>query len=90
MTITVLKLSDADAYLKNISIKTIKDVRALDVDLMLILMNGDRIIINTPGGGGWGPVGKESLSKQSVKKDPKLAWRGGSIAGRQAEAEASA
>ncbi|WP_249776925.1 UPF0149 family protein [Herbaspirillum sp. C9C3] len=46
MTITVLKLSDADAYLKNISIKTIKDVRALDVDLMLILMNGDRIIIN--------------------------------------------
>ncbi|EIJ48420.1 hypothetical protein GWL_04540 [Herbaspirillum sp. GW103] len=42
MTITVLKLSDADAYLKNISIKTIKDVRALDVDLMLILMNGDR------------------------------------------------
>jgi 5-oxoprolinase (ATP-hydrolysing) len=51
---------------------------------------GDRIIINTPGGGGWGPVGKESLSKQSAKKDPKLAWKGGSIAGRQSEAEASA
>ncbi|WP_044528466.1 hypothetical protein [Herbaspirillum sp. B65] len=46
MTITVLKLSDADAYLKNISIKTIKDVRALDVDLLLVLVNGDRIIIN--------------------------------------------
>jgi 5-oxoprolinase (ATP-hydrolysing) len=51
---------------------------------------GDRIIINTPGGGGWGPIGKESLSKQSAKKDPKLAWKGGSIAGRQSEAEASA
>jgi 5-oxoprolinase (ATP-hydrolysing) len=51
---------------------------------------GDRIIINTPGGGGWGPVGKESLSKQHEKKDPKLAWKGGSVAGRQSEAEASA
>ncbi|WP_343649479.1 hypothetical protein [Herbaspirillum sp.] len=46
MTITVLKQSEADAYLKNISIKAIKDVRALDVDLMLVLVNGDRIIIN--------------------------------------------
>ncbi|WP_232729750.1 hypothetical protein [Herbaspirillum huttiense] len=46
MTVTVLKLSDADAYLKNISIKSIKDVRALDVDLLLVLVNGDRIIIN--------------------------------------------
>lgn len=52
---------------------------------------GDRIIINTPGGGGWGPVGKESQSKQhSEKKDPKHAWKGGSVAGRQSEAEASA
>jgi 5-oxoprolinase (ATP-hydrolysing) len=51
---------------------------------------GDRIIINTPGGGGWGPVGKESLSKQHEKKDPKLGWKGGSVAGRQSEAEASA
>ncbi|KAM0714245.1 hypothetical protein Q7P37_010032 [Cladosporium fusiforme] len=51
---------------------------------------GDRIIINTPGGGGWGPVGKESQSKQSQRADPKSAWRGGSIASRQAEAEASA
>jgi len=47
MTVTVLKLSDADAYLKNISIKSIKDVRALDVDLMLVLVNGDRIIISS-------------------------------------------
>lgn len=47
MTVTVLKLSDADAYLKNISIRSIKDVRALDVDLMLVLVNGDRIIISS-------------------------------------------
>jgi hypothetical protein len=46
MTVTVLKLSDADTYLKNISIKNIKDVRALDVDLMLVLRNGDSIIIS--------------------------------------------
>lgn len=51
---------------------------------------GDRIIINTPGGGGWGPVGKESQSKQLDRTDPRLAWKGGSVAGRQAEAEASA
>jgi 5-oxoprolinase (ATP-hydrolysing) len=52
---------------------------------------GDRIIINTPGGGGWGPVGKESQSKQWLeRRDPKSAWKGGSVAGRQAEAEASA
>jgi hypothetical protein len=30
------------------------------------------------------------LSKQHEKKDPKLAWKGGSVAGRQSEAEASA
>jgi 5-oxoprolinase (ATP-hydrolysing) len=52
---------------------------------------GDRIIINTPGGGGWGPVGKESQSKEWLeRRDPKSAWKGGSVAGRQAEAEASA
>lgn len=51
---------------------------------------GDRIIINTPGGGGWGPVGKESESTQHQRQDPKSAWRGGSVASRQAEAEASA
>ncbi|MBG7621984.1 hypothetical protein I5R65_21140 [Herbaspirillum sp. AP02] len=44
MTTTVLKHhSDAGTYLKKISIK---DERALDVDLMLILVNGDRTIIN--------------------------------------------
>ena len=50
---------------------------------------GERIIVMTPGGGGWGREGEES---QELKKerDPKQAWRMGSIAQRQAEAEASA
>ncbi|RMY86625.1 hypothetical protein D0862_10874 [Hortaea werneckii] len=51
---------------------------------------GERIIVMTPGGGGWGPAGKESASKQHERVDPKHGWRGGSIASRQAEAEASA
>ncbi|TKA26988.1 Uncharacterized protein B0A50_05179 [Salinomyces thailandicus] len=51
---------------------------------------GERIIVMTPGGGGWGPQGKESESRQHEKSDPKAGWRGGSIASRQAEAEASA
>ena len=49
---------------------------------------GERIIIMTPGGGGWGPVGKDS--EHTNTQDPKHGWRGGSIASRQAEAEASA
>jgi 5-oxoprolinase (ATP-hydrolysing) len=49
---------------------------------------GERIIINTPGGGGWGKVGQESKAVKS--QDPKHAWRQGSVALRQAEAEASA
>nr|POE75809.1 uncharacterized protein c11d3.15 [Quercus suber] len=52
---------------------------------------GDRIIVKTPGGGGWGPEGKASeSSSHQQKRDPKHSWRGGSIANRQAEAEASA
>ncbi|GAB7360864.1 hypothetical protein MBLNU230_g0850t1 [Neophaeotheca triangularis] len=51
---------------------------------------GDRIIVMTPGGGGWGAPGKESQSKQHERADPKAGWRGGSVASRQAEAEASA
>jgi len=47
MNTTVLKLSESDAFLRNISIRTIKDVRALDVDLLLILTNGDRIVISS-------------------------------------------
>lgn len=49
---------------------------------------GDRIIIMTPGGGGWGKEGEDS--KVQKNQDPKHSWKGGSIAGRQAEAEASA
>ncbi|KAF2102344.1 hypothetical protein NA57DRAFT_35089 [Rhizodiscina lignyota] len=49
---------------------------------------GERIIVQTPGGGGWGKVGEESKAVKS--HDPKHAWRGGSIAERQATAEASA
>jgi 5-oxoprolinase (ATP-hydrolysing) len=49
---------------------------------------GERIIIKTPGGGGWG---KEGLESQAVtKKDPKMSWRQGSVAARQQTAEASA
>lgn len=50
---------------------------------------GERIVICTPGGGGWGKVGEERIKKER-EQDPKHAWRGGSIASRQAEAEASA
>jgi 5-oxoprolinase (ATP-hydrolysing) len=42
---------------------------------------GDRIIINTPGGGGWGAVGTESASRR--KSDPTEAWRKGSHAARE-------
>ncbi|WP_433693573.1 hypothetical protein [Herbaspirillum seropedicae] len=46
MTTTVLKLSESSAFLKTVSIKSIKDVRALDVDLLLVLINGDQILIS--------------------------------------------
>jgi 5-oxoprolinase (ATP-hydrolysing) len=49
---------------------------------------GERIIIHTPGGGGWGKEGEESQVED--KKDPQHSWKQGSIAGRQATAEASA
>ncbi|KAI0399424.1 hydantoinase B/oxoprolinase [Xylaria palmicola] len=42
---------------------------------------GDRIIINTPGGGGWGPVGGERAVADD--KDHTQAWRGGSHAARE-------
>lgn len=45
MNTKTLKLSESEAFLKSISIRTIKDVRALDLDLLLVLNNGDRIII---------------------------------------------
>jgi 5-oxoprolinase (ATP-hydrolysing) len=49
---------------------------------------GERIIVMTPGGGAWGKEGDESAIKE--KKDPKHAWRGGSVASRQGTAESSA
>lgn len=49
---------------------------------------GERIIIMTPGGGGWGPAGK--ASEAAIRHDPKQNWKGGSVAARQAEGEASA
>lgn len=42
---------------------------------------GDRIIINTPGGGGWGPVGGERVVVK--EKAHTLSWRGGSHAARE-------
>ncbi|KAJ5102878.1 hypothetical protein N7532_003407 [Penicillium argentinense] len=48
---------------------------------------GERIIIRTPGGGGWGPMGEQ---QQLVREqDARHAWRGGSIANRMATHEAS-
>ena len=48
----------------------------------------ERIIIHTPGGGGWGKEGEES--KVQYKEHPQHAWKMGSVAGRQSTAEASA
>ncbi|KAI1497088.1 5-oxoprolinase [Biscogniauxia marginata] len=42
---------------------------------------GDRIIVNTPGGGGWGPVGE--TRKIGAGKDLTEAWRKGSHAARE-------
>ncbi|KAH7148700.1 Hydantoinase B/oxoprolinase-domain-containing protein [Dactylonectria macrodidyma] len=42
---------------------------------------GDRIIVCTPGGGGWGPGGTESVARHQV--NPTEAWRKGSGAARE-------
>lgn len=49
---------------------------------------GERIVIHTPGGGGWGKPGEQS--KVVKTEDPMKRWIGGSVAGRQSTAEASA
>lgn len=46
MTTKTLTLQEAAQYLKQISIKQIKDVRTLDIDLLIVLQNGDRIILS--------------------------------------------
>ena len=42
---------------------------------------GDRIIVNTPGGGGWGRTGKEKATKNTA--DPTQGWKKGSHAARE-------
>ncbi|KAI1762039.1 Hydantoinase B/oxoprolinase-domain-containing protein [Hypoxylon sp. FL1150] len=42
---------------------------------------GDRIIVKTPGGGGWGKVGDEKVER--ARKDHTEAWRKGSHAARE-------
>ncbi|XXH03526.1 hypothetical protein Hte_009931 [Hypoxylon texense] len=42
---------------------------------------GDRIIVMTPGGGGWGKVGEEKVERE--RKDHTEAWRKGSHAARE-------
>lgn len=42
---------------------------------------GDRIIVCTPGGGGWGQEGSKKATR--VRVDPKRQWRGGSHANRE-------
>jgi len=43
---------------------------------------GERIIIMTPGGGGWGRVGESKNTKQKTR-DPQHSWKGGSHANRE-------
>jgi 5-oxoprolinase (ATP-hydrolysing) len=43
---------------------------------------GERIIICTPGGGGWGKVGDKRETKEK-EKDPKHGWHGGSHLSRE-------
>ncbi|EPE27823.1 hypothetical protein GLAREA_04614 [Glarea lozoyensis ATCC 20868] len=47
-----------------------------------LMKSGERIIICTPGGGGWGRVGDEK-ELRAKDKDPKHAWKGGSHANRE-------
>jgi len=48
---------------------------------------GERIVIMTPGGGGWGKVGQESVARR--ERDHMHAWRKGSVAARMETAESS-
>lgn len=51
---------------------------------------GERIVIQTPGGGGYGKPGSVNGFSPAVKTlDPKHAWRGGSLASRLATQETS-
>lgn len=48
---------------------------------------GERIIVMTPGGGGWGKIGDKSIAHK--EQDPRHAWGGGSLANRVATQETS-
>ena len=48
---------------------------------------GERIIIETPGGGGWGVKDEEKQERRA--QDPRFAWRRGSIAERASAQEGS-
>lgn len=45
------------------------------------MQKGERIIIHTPGGGGWGRVGEKR--EVGERWDPRAAWKGGSYASRE-------
>jgi len=46
MSITVLNLTEASSLLRTIHKRDIKDVRAIDLDLALVMENGHKIIIS--------------------------------------------
>jgi 5-oxoprolinase (ATP-hydrolysing) len=48
---------------------------------------GERIIVMTPGGGGWGKVGEKSQATKS--KDVQAGWRKGTLAARLETQETS-
>lgn len=88
---------NADSAKSNAEVQTVKNEKGQEFEVRYINMGakntasmkpGERIIVMTPGGGGWGKVGEESKAVKNV--DPKQAWRMGSIAERQSVAEASA
>lgn len=87
------EMSDAAGGDKEKKVKTEegKEARWREVNLggknTAAMQPGERIIIMTPGGGGWGEVGQASVAKK--EKDHKHAWRKGSVATRLETAESS-
>ncbi|RZS52894.1 Ig-like domain-containing protein, partial [Sphaerotilus mobilis] len=43
---TAVQIADAADLFKKLSIKNIRDIRALDVDLLIVMANGERIIVS--------------------------------------------
>ncbi|MGY0196162.1 beta strand repeat-containing protein [Leptothrix sp. BB-4] len=46
MTTNAVQIKDASELLKKLSIQNIRDIRALDVDMLLVMANGDRVILS--------------------------------------------